>query len=200
MDNRLSKNQYKVLIALLSFRAKNTEVVWPSREMLSTRCGLPVTRISTITTQLCALGWLQKDGKGGFSKSTRYTVTVPTTITEPVTVTDSVTVTETVTRGVTETVTPMPVTKTVTRKELTNNRPLEQTNKGKSRFTPPSLEDVTRYCAERKNKINPRDFIDYYSATNWHRGKTKISDWKACVRTWESRDKQDSPKEHVRTC
>jgi len=111
-DPRLTKRQIKVLIALLSFRGKNTNTVWPSREKLSDRCNLPVTRISQTTSELVDLGWLIKDGKGGFSKSTRYQITVPNLVT----VTKSVTVTKTVTPTVTKTVTGMGVTKTVTGK------------------------------------------------------------------------------------
>lgn len=148
MDSRLSKNHYRVLIALLSFRSKSTNVVWPSRELLSERCGLPITRISEITSSLCQLGWLEKTGKGGFSKSTRYTVTVPnvikTTVTEPVTVTDLVTVTEPVTSTVTESVT-ITVTETVTGKEQTIEQTIEQTNNiraKKAATKPEKPEDV----------------------------------------------------------
>lgn len=55
------------------------------------------------------------------------------------------------------------------------------------KFIPPSLEDVSGYCAERGNGIDAQKFIDHYSANGWMRGKTKIKDWKACVRTWEQR-------------
>jgi len=61
--------------------------------------------------------------------------------------------------------------------------------KTKGRFTPPSLDDVTQYCLQRKNAVVPQDFIDFYEASGWFRGKTKIKDWKACVRTWESNKK-----------
>lgn len=58
--------------------------------------------------------------------------------------------------------------------------------KGMSRFTPPTLEQVSQYCDERKNNVDPDKFINHYSANGWMRGKAKIKDWKACVRTWES--------------
>ena len=57
-------------------------------------------------------------------------------------------------------------------------------------FRPPTLEEVAAYCRERKNGIDPQEFIDHYSANGWMRGKTKISDWKACVRTWEGKRKE----------
>lgn len=61
------------------------------------------------------------------------------------------------------------------------------------RFKPPTLEEVTAYCAERGNAINPQKFLDHYEAAGWMRGKTKIRDWKACVRTWESDSESRSP-------
>ena len=62
-------------------------------------------------------------------------------------------------------------------------------------FKPPTVEEVAAYCAERQNGIDAQAFIDYYAGTNWHRGKTKITDWKACVRTWEKRDRETPPRE-----
>ena len=64
VDDRLTKRQIKVLGALLSFRRKDTNTIWPTREKLSERCGLPVNRISQITTELVNMGWLVKVGKG----------------------------------------------------------------------------------------------------------------------------------------
>jgi hypothetical protein len=64
--------------------------------------------------------------------------------------------------------------------------------KGKSnRFIPPTIEQVREYCNERMNGVDPQSFIDHYTANGWMRGKTKIKDWKACVRTWEKNTKQD---------
>lgn len=57
------------------------------------------------------------------------------------------------------------------------------------RFTPPSLEEVSAYCKERNNHINPESFIDYYSSNGWRVGNSTMKDWKAAVRTWEHRDK-----------
>lgn len=54
-----------------------------------------------------------------------------------------------------------------------------------SRFTPPTVQEVKEYCVERKNRVDPQEFVDHYETNGWMRGKTKIKDWKACVRTWE---------------
>jgi hypothetical protein len=38
MDRRLTLEQTRVLIALFSFRAKNTDTVWPSRAAIAELC------------------------------------------------------------------------------------------------------------------------------------------------------------------
>ena len=61
------------------------------------------------------------------------------------------------------------------------------------RFTPPTLEEVTAYCNERNNSVDPQHFIDYYTSNGWLVGKNKMKDWKAAVRTWE-RNGYSKPK------
>lgn len=57
---------------------------------------------------------------------------------------------------------------------------------GTNKFVKPTLEEVTAYCLERKNTINPQYFIDYQDAREWvlSNGK-KMKDWKATIRYWE---------------
>ena len=55
-------------------------------------------------------------------------------------------------------------------------------------FIKPTLEEISDYCLERKNNINPNKFYDFYESKNWMIGKNKMKDWKACVRTWEQKD------------
>ena len=53
----------------------------------------------------------------------------------------------------------------------------------------PSIDDIKKYCSERKNKIDPQYFIDYQTARDWKlKGGQKIKDWKAVIRTWEKND------------
>jgi hypothetical protein len=64
-------------------------------------------------------------------------------------------------------------------------------NRGKIKraaFIIPSLEEVTEYCNERKNQIKPSVFLDHYTGNGWMVGKNKMKDWKAVIRTWETRD------------
>lgn len=59
-------------------------------------------------------------------------------------------------------------------------------------FRPPTFEEVSAYCQERNNGIDPEQFIDFYQSKGWLVGKTKMKDWKACVRTWE-RNRKNKP-------
>jgi len=58
----------------------------------------------------------------------------------------------------------------------------------RKRFTPPSLEEVKAYCAERNNGVDPQAFIDFYTSKGWKIGKETMKDWQAAVRTWERRE------------
>jgi len=49
----------------------------------------------------------------------------------------------------------------------------------------PSLTDVTLYCQERQNSIDPEKWFDYYCSNGWRVGRNPMKDWKAAVRTWE---------------
>jgi hypothetical protein len=54
-------------------------------------------------------------------------------------------------------------------------------------FKKPTVDEVKIYCQERNNVINPQVFIDFYESKGWLVGKSKMKDWKAAIRTWESR-------------
>ena len=65
-------------------------------------------------------------------------------------------------------------------------------------FRPPTLEEVTKYCKERGNNVNPQRFIDYYQSNGWMVGKNRMKDWMAAVRTWEQRDGFSAPVEETK--
>ena len=71
-------------------------------------------------------------------------------------------------------------------------RELGKAKKSKS-FIPPTVEEVTDYCIERNNGINPEAFIDFYESKGWVVGKSPMKDWKSAVRTWE-RNGYSNPK------
>lgn len=58
----------------------------------------------------------------------------------------------------------------------------------RSRFTPPSLDDVSNYIKDKGYNIDPEAFIDFYTSKGWKIGKDTMKDWRAAVRTWARRD------------
>ena len=71
-------------------------------------------------------------------------------------------------------------------KEVDIDKEKEINNRGKTkRFTPPTLEEVKAYCAERNKGVDPECWMDHYESNGWMVGKNKMKDWKAAVRTWE---------------
>lgn len=49
----------------------------------------------------------------------------------------------------------------------------------------PTLDQVEKYCAERQNKVDAKQWFDYYCSNGWKVGRSTMRDWKAAVRTWE---------------
>tara|TARA_R100000655_G_scaffold12897_1_gene29388 strand:+ start:879 stop:1511 length:633 start_codon:yes stop_codon:yes gene_type:complete len=73
----------------------------------------------------------------------------------------------------------------------TNNNLTDSNNKN---FKKPTIQQIENYCYERKkmgkNNVDSEAFYDFYESKDWKIGKNKMKDWKACVRTWERRDKK----------
>ena len=161
-DSRLTFRQMRVLIALLSFRNKATNLTCPTREQLSQRCGLHISHISNTTTELSDLGWLKKSGKGGFSKSTRYEICVPNTLADLATVNDESTLSDSATVAKSATVADLAtltLADLATRKEQTNKQTIKQTisktAKNPQFFSGINPQVVTDYLAVRKSKKAP---------------------------------------------
>ncbi len=70
---------------------------------------------------------------------------------------------------------------TTTTQEKQNKTETEKSN----RFTKPTVEQIKKYCDERKNAVNAQYFFDYYESKGWLVGKTPMKNWQAAVRTWE---------------
>lgn len=73
----------------------------------------------------------------------------------------------------------------------TTNTTFDKESK-RTRFTPPTLEQVKEYCFERNNNVDAERFIDYYTSNGWKVGKNSMKDWKAAVRTWERTSYSDA--------
>ena len=74
--------------------------------------------------------------------------------------------------------------------DLNNLKNKERDNKGGSRFQKPTLAEVSAYCRERMNSIDPEEFFAFYESKGWMVGKSPMKDWKAAVITWEKSAKK----------
>lgn len=76
-------------------------------------------------------------------------------------------------------------TKTKTKSKTNTN------DKRERNFVPPTLSQVTEYCTERNNGVDPEAFISFYQSKGWKVGNQSMRDWKAAVVTWEKREQNE---------
>ncbi len=81
-------------------------------------------------------------------------------------------------------------TKTKTKKLSPNG---ESGRARSTRFTPPTLEEVTAYVRERGSSVDPQGFIDFYASKGWLVGKAPMKDWKAACRNAEKWERWSKP-------
>lgn len=63
-------------------------------------------------------------------------------------------------------------------------------------FVPPTLEEVQAYCESRGNKVDAKQFYDYFTASDWVDSKgNEVKSWKQKVITWESYRKDKPQKQ-----
>jgi hypothetical protein len=83
------------------------------------------------------------------------------------------------------------------KESLTPDKPVEK--KKRKTFIPPTSDEVRAYALTAGCEwLDADEFVNFYASTNWYRGKTKISDWKACMRTWK-RKRFDGPRQREQT-
>ena len=85
------------------------------------------------------------------------------------------------------------------RNENINLKSITQVEDKIKRFKPPTVDEVRAYCTERGNSVDPQSFVDFYTSNGWKVGKNPMEDWKAAVRTWETRDKSEQQRGRVQT-
>ena len=59
------------------------------------------------------------------------------------------------------------------------------------RFKRPTLNEVREYIASQSYSVDAEAFIDFYEAKGWRVGNNPMKDWKAAVRTWERRNREE---------
>ena len=58
------------------------------------------------------------------------------------------------------------------------------------RFTPPTREEIVSFCQENGLTVDPDRFINHYESIGWMVGRNKMKDWKATVRNWAARERE----------
>lgn len=59
----------------------------------------------------------------------------------------------------------------------------------RAKFTPPTLEEVRAYIAQRGSPVDPEEFVDFYASKGWKVGREPMRDWKAACRNAERWEK-----------
>ena len=85
----------------------------------------------------------------------------------------------------------------ITSNDITSNENHIEKKNIKKKFSPPTLNEIAAYCAERNNGVDPKRFFDYYSTGNWKDSKgNQIVNWKQkMIAVWE---KETSAKQEDR--
>lgn len=65
----------------------------------------------------------------------------------------------------------------------------------RSRFVPPTVEEVKQYCFDHNYTVDAERFVSFYESNGWMVGRNKMKSWQAAVRNWNTRgtDKPATP-------
>lgn len=61
--------------------------------------------------------------------------------------------------------------------------------KTRTRFTPPTAEEVAAYARDKGLVMDAEDFVDFYTSKEWRVGNSPMKDWQASARKWARRDR-----------
>jgi len=58
-------------------------------------------------------------------------------------------------------------------------------------FKPPEFKQLCDYIREKGYTVSPNQWMSHYESNGWMVGRNKMKDWKAAVRTWNNRNKEN---------
>lgn len=68
-----------------------------------------------------------------------------------------------------------------------DNDIIEKESKKKNvRFSPPTIEEVKQFIAEKGYSVNAESFFSYYESNGWMVGRNKMKKWQAAVAKWHN--------------
>jgi len=67
------------------------------------------------------------------------------------------------------------------------SKEIENKDKEKKRFVPPTLDEIELFCKERNNGVDAKRVFDYYNSANWKDGRgNQVKNWKQkIIAVWE---------------
>lgn len=186
-DKRL-KPEAKAIYAYLCSFAGNDKIAYPSVSLMCDELGMGRDRFYKYRSQLEDMGyvevWQVKDG-------TRFAKNVYVLLDGDIEDTESP-CTENKDTENEETENKDTNKNSSTSNSITsNNSTKNRESRKRKRFTPPTRDEVAGYIHEMGYGLDPDEFMDSNEMRGWkmRNGKT-ISDWKACVRTFERNRKK----------
>ena len=67
----------------------------------------------------------------------------------------------------------------------------ERKKRARTKFTPPSVDEVEEYRREKGYRIDPEHFIAYYESQGWKKANGQpVTSWKGCVVTFAKREEE----------
>ena len=73
-----------------------------------------------------------------------------------------------------------------------DNDSIKEKNIKKEKFTPPTVEEVKDYVAEKGYSVDAERFVAFYASKGWMIGKNKMKSWKQAVVTWEKNNQDQT--------
>lgn len=67
-------------------------------------------------------------------------------------------------------------------------------SKKKKRFSAPTIKEINDYIDENKLCVDGEYFYHFYAAVNWMQGRTKISDWREKLLSWDKSNRSNKDK------
>lgn len=188
-DERVPFHAKALGLFLHTYMNNSNDMAFPSVATICGRMNCTDKTVTKYTNLLVEFDYLVKHKRYG--RSVQYIATTPSIVQDTIVSTVSDEIRSSIVRDT------IPVSDEVRSNNQGNNQGNNNQGGKRKKFTPPTVDEVTAYCKDRKNGIDAEQFIDHYEANGWMRGKNKVKDWKACVRTWEKNRKPVNTREEI---
>ena len=81
-------------------------------------------------------------------------------------------------------------------KVISTKSNIKRDSNSRTKFVPPTLEEVQAYCESRNSGVDPKKFFEYYDEGGWKDAKgNPVKNWKQKLITWEGRQNKSKPSQ-----